>query len=244
MQSYIYGLHSVTSALAKQPHRIKKILLLAGREDKPLQAIIQMAQTHQIAYERVSRKVLDHLTQVALHQGVLAYVQSQPVYRENDLAGLLQQARQPFILLLDGVQDPHNLGACLRSADAAGVDVVIAPRDRSVGLTPTVVKVSSGAALSVPFIQVTNLVRTMKVLKQQGIWLYGAQCDAQQSLFAMDLAGPVGIVLGAEAQGLRQLTKQTCDAVFHLPMAGTVASLNVSVAAGICLYEVVRRRLQ
>ena len=160
-----------------------------------------------------------------------------PVY--TILAGL---EVPPFLLILDGVQDPHNLGACLRTADAAGVHAVIVPRDKACGLTSTVRKVACGAAETVPFVQVTNLTRTLKALQQAGIWIIGTDLDTTQSLYDSDLTGPLALVLGAEGKGLRRLTREACDSLVKLPMQGTVQSLNVSVSAGICLYEALRQR--
>lgn len=163
----------------------------------------------------------------------------------KDLPELLREKTRPcLILVLDGVQDPHNLGACLRSADAAGVDAVIAPIDRSAGLTPVVRKVAAGAADSVPFYQVTNLVRTLEQLKQAGVWVFGATDAADESLYRQDFKGSVAVVMGAEGSGLRRLTTAACDGLFSIPMAGSVSSLNVSVATGVTLFEVVRQRLQ
>ncbi|MCW8882915.1 MAG: 23S rRNA (guanosine(2251)-2'-O)-methyltransferase RlmB, partial [Sedimenticola sp.] len=163
---------------------------------------------------------------------------------ENSLESLLTKLDvPPFLLILDGVQDPHNLGACLRSADATGVHAVIAPKDRSVGLTPTACKVASGAAESIPFYQVTNLARTLKWLQSElGVWLVGTAGEAESSLYAADLKGPLGIVMGGEEKGMRRLTRESCDLLVNLPMVGVVESLNVSVAAGICLFEAVRQR--
>jgi 23S rRNA (guanosine2251-2'-O)-methyltransferase len=168
-----------------------------------------------------------------------------PVARtEHDLHRLLDAAEQPpLLLVLDGVTDPHNLGACLRSADGAGATAVIAPKDKAVGLTPVVVKVASGAAESLPFIQVTNLARTLEALKLRGVWLIGLADSVPTTLFDTELSGPIALVLGSEGSGLRRLTQERCDLLASLPMRGCVESLNVSVAAGICLYEVVRRRL-
>jgi len=201
------------------------------------------AQAGGITVHCVPRAELDALVGGARHQGVVARGTAPPQRSEVDLDAVLAgQTKAAFLLVLDGVQDPHNLGACLRSADAAGVQAVIAPKDRSVSLTPTVRKVASGAAEAVPFIQVTNLARTLRELKQAGIWLVGTAGEAGTSLFEADLAGPLALVMGAEGKGLRRLTRETCDTLVHIPMAGSVASLNVSVATGICLFEAVRQR--
>ena len=177
------------------------------------------------------------------HQGVLAWVRSPKPRLEKDLPDLLQGLdRPPFLLILDGVQDPHNLGACLRTADAAGVHAVIAPKDNAAGLTPTVCKVASGAAETVAYVQVTNLARAMDRLKEQGIWLTGTAGEATTDVYQADLKGPLGLVMGAEGSGLRRLTRERCDHLVRLPMLGRVESLNVSVATGICLYEALRQR--
>ena len=162
---------------------------------------------------------------------------------EDDLFTLLESLHEPpFLLVLDGVQDPHNLGACLRSADAAGVHAVVAPKDRSVSLTETVRKIACGAAENLPFVTVTNLARTLKHLKEAGLWLVGTADESEQSLYDIDLTGPLALVMGAEGKGLRRLTRVTCDFLVHIPMAGTVECLNVSVATGVCLFEAVRQR--
>ena len=179
----------------------------------------------------------------ARHQGVVARCRAVTVWQEDDLDQLLDGLSvPPLLLVLDGVQDPHNLGACLRSADAAGVHAVIAPRDRAVGLTPVVRKVASGAAETVPFIQVTNLARTLRTLKDKGLWTVGADAEGDGDVFSADLRGPTVLVMGAEGQGMRRLTREHCDLLVRIPMQGTVESLNVSVATGICLFEAVRQR--
>ncbi len=186
---------------------------------------------------------MDRLTDEANHQGVVAFCAKTHVYSEAELKQLLQELdKPPFLLVLDGVQDPHNLGACFRSADAAGVHAIIAPKDKSVGITPVVSKVACGAAETVPFVQVTNLARTLEDLKEMGIWIYGAAGEAEKTVYQTDLAGAVAIVLGAEGDGLRRLTRDTCDGLVKIPMLGSVSSLNVSVATGILLFEVVRQR--
>ncbi len=177
------------------------------------------------------------------HQGVVAHLKSERHYTEVDLDDLLKKTDKPaLILILDGVQDPHNLGACLRTADAAGVDALIIPKDRSSPLTPTARKVACGAAETIPVITVSNLARTLDHLKEQGVWLIGAAADASDTVYDIDLTGPVGIVLGAEGHGLRRLTQERCDYLAHVPMTGSVESLNVSVATGIFLFEAVRQR--
>lgn len=238
----VYGIHAVESILKKNPDRVLRLLLTRERGDQKIQALHDLAKKNQIKIEMVERNELDDLSDNENHQGVLAFCQITQNFSEADLEIILEKEEKPFFLILDGVQDPHNLGACLRSADAAGVHAVIAPRDKAVGITPTVSKVASGAAESVPFIQVTNLVRTIKFLQEQGVWVYGAAGEAEKDLFSADLKGRVAIVLGAEGSGLRRLTRENCDVLLKIPMHGTVSSLNVSVATGIFLFEAVRQR--
>jgi 23S rRNA (guanosine2251-2'-O)-methyltransferase len=244
----IFGLHAVESLLQHQPERIMRLCVQQERRnDKKIVALAQIAKQQGLAIEYISRQEIDHLTQAANHQGIVAICAKAHAYAEADLKTLLQQinaANTPaFLLILDGVQDPHNLGACFRSADAAGVHAIIAPKDKSAGITPTVSKVASGAVATIPFIQVTNLVRTLEELKEQGIWIYGAAAEAEQTIYQTDLSGSIALVLGAEGGGLRRLTREHCDGLIKIPMHGSVGSLNVSVATGICLFEVVRQRI-
>ena len=201
-----------------------------------------LAKQNGIKNEPVSRQQLDKLTDNAVHQGVAAECHKAAEYHENDVDKIIDSTAKPLFLILDGIQDPHNLGACLRSADAFGVNAVIVPKDKSVGITPTVSKVASGAAETVPFIAVTNLARTLRNLKESGIWIFGAAGEATQTLYEADLTVPAGLVLGAEGQGMRRLTKEHCDVLLNIPMQGSVSSLNVSVATGIFLFETLRQR--
>lgn len=242
-QELIYGLHAVEAVLQQTPWRIKKLLINQRRHDQRLNQIIKLAQDNNIVIEENEGSTLDKLSENANHQGVIVYCVKQRQLEESDLDNLLEELNHdPFILILDGIQDPHNLGACLRSAGAANVDVVIVPKDRAAGMTPTVRKVASGAAEILPFIQVTNLARVMRQLQERGIWLYGADAEAENTLYEIDLKGSVAIVLGAEGKGLRRLTREHCDRLMKIPMQGNIASLNVSVATGICLFEAVRQR--
>jgi len=242
-QQLIHGIHAVDAALTKHPERVLRICMLDTRDDHRLQKIRTLARKQNIPVDYASKHELDRMARDVPHQGVVAFCEQAKTYSEADLEELLTNLTPPaFLLILDGVQDPHNLGACLRSADAAGVHAVIVPRDKAVGLTGTVSKVASGAAESIPLIQVTNLARTLRFLQEQGIWLFGAAEEAEKNLFAADLKGPVGIVLGAEGAGLRRLTREHCDELLKIPMHGIVSSLNVSVATGIFLFEVVRQR--
>lgn len=239
----IFGMHAVQAALQHEPETIKQIWMEHARRDKRAQMISQLARQHAIPLQRVERQELDELTAGGRHQGIVAEAALQPALNETALKQLLASLEVPaFLLILDGVQDPHNLGACLRTADAAGVHAVIAPRDKACGLTSTVRKVASGAAETVPFVQVTNLVRTIKELQQAGIWVIGTDLNTNESLYTVDLTGPLALILGAEGTGLRRLTREVCDSLVKLPMLGTVQSLNVSVSTGICLYEAVRQR--
>lgn len=241
----VAGLHSVRTALKHGAGALFEVWIEGVRkQDKRVREVIALARECGVPVRYVNRDQLDELTAGANHQGVAASARVPGAQDEKALEALLAGLEvPPFLLILDGVQDPHNLGACLRSADAAGIQAVIAPKDRSVGLTPTACKVASGAAETVPFIQVTNLARTLKGLQSEhGIWLVGTAGEAETALFAADLKGPLGIVMGGEEKGMRRLTREACDLLVKLPMAGTVESLNVSVAAGICLFEAVRQR--
>lgn len=235
----IYGTHAVAALLTQSPSPIK-LLYLQQDILKRLQSLQQLAERQHVAIKLVTKSMLDQLTEQNLHQGVAAQLLS---VQSKTLPEVLDQlAEPPFLLILDEIQDPHNLGACLRSANAAGVHAVIAPKDRAVGMTGVVRKVASGAAEITPFIQVTNLARTLAELKQRGIWVYGAAEEGQQSIYAVDLRGPLALVLGSEGSGLRRLTRDSCDQLIHIPTVGSVSSLNVSVATGICLFEALRQR--
>jgi len=238
---WIYGIHAVAALLERRPERIAELRVQAGRNDQRMQQLIALATSAGIAIEQVDRSRLDEQLD-GRHQGVAARLNAHHEYREADIATLLERSAKPFVLVLDGVTDPHNLGACLRSADAAGVDLVIAPRDKAAGLTPVVRKVACGAAEVIPFVQVTNLARTLRALQDLGVWIVGTAGEADGLLYDQDLTGPVALVLGAEGSGMRRLTREYCDFLVKLPMAGSVSSLNVSVAAGVCLFEVVRQR--
>lgn len=242
MKNFVYGLHAVEALLKKQSSQITRLYVFRERSDVKIQMLVDLAKERHISVEFVTRNELDQMVQHENHQGIVAISEVIKQYTEADLEAILQENEKPFLLILDGVQDPHNLGACLRSADAAGVHAVIAPRDKAVGLTPVVRKVASGAAESVPFIQVTNLARTLDYLKEHGVWLYGAAGEAKTSLYQANLKGAVGIVMGAEGSGLRRLTRDHCDVLLKIPMQGSVSSLNVSVATGVFLFEVVRQR--
>lgn len=241
----VFGLHAVRSTLKYDPGHVVEVWLERDRRDARIQQLAQSLQSLSAPVHRVPRRVLDQLTDGGAHQGVAVAYVGQPPQGEDELRALLAGLEQPpFLLVLDQVQDPHNLGACLRSADAAGVHAVLAPRDNAVGLTPTVHKVASGAAGSMPFFQVTNLARVLRELRAQGVWLVGAAGEGELSIFEADLTGPLGLVMGAEDTGLRRLTRENCDLLVRIPMRGSVESLNVSVATGVLLFEAVRQRLR
>ena len=238
---YIYGFHAVEAALSKPQTNVLKLFYLKGRHDHRLQEILTFVKNNNIAFEPIELRTLEGFVGHVTHQGIAAEIKSAEARTENELYELLDSLKvEPLLLILDGVQDPHNLGACLRTADAVGVHAVIVPKDNAVGLTPAVRKVASGAAETVPFFQVTNLARTMRELKARGIWMIGAASEATDNLFKENLSGPKAIVMGAEGEGLRRLTKENCDHLLYIPMKGNVGSLNVSVATGIFLFEAIR----
>jgi len=237
----IHGFHAVTSRLRQNAGSVKEVYLDATREDRRARELVQAAESRGARVVRVDEKRLDGLTRHARHQGVAAVVDVTPLPGHiEDVLEALQEP--PLLLVLDGVTDPHNLGACLRVADAMGVHAVIAPKDRAVGITPVVSKVASGAAETVPYLSVTNLARSMRELKDRGVWLVGADERAEQDLYHARLTGPLAWVLGGEGEGMRRLTREECDELVRIPMLGSVESLNVSVSAGICLAETRRQR--
>lgn len=241
--SYVYGLHAV-EALLNSPHRKVMVLYVReGRQDERIKTLMDKAKEQAIPIKTMSSELMKKHCPDGNHQGVLAQASALPDYGSKDVERLLETCKKPcLILILDGVTDPHNLGACLRTADGAGVDFVIIPKDKSAKYTPTVSKVACGAAEAIPLVRVTNLARTIALLKTHGVWVYGAAGEATMSLYHLDLNVPTAIVMGAEDKGLRRLTREHCDHLFSFPMAGITSSLNVSVAAGICLYEAVRQR--
>jgi len=239
----VAGINSVRSALKFGADGVAELWLDRNRRDRRLAELVTLARDSGVTVRQTERHELDRAAGGANHQGVLAWVRTPAARGEHDLDAVLDAIEgPPLLLILDGVTDPHNLGACLRSADGAGAHAVIAPKDKAAGLTPVAVKVASGAAESVPFVQVTNLARTLDALKERGIWLIGTADDAPETLFETDLRGPVGLVLGSEGTGMRRLTRERCDLLARVPMRGRAESLNVSVAAGVCLYEALRQR--
>ena len=245
-EEIVFGIHAVNELIKRAPERFIELFLLKGRDDERMKPIVNLARKYGVPAQLVHRKVLDEKSKGEQHQGVIARVQPGKTYSEADLDDIIARAEQkgipPFLLILDGVTDPHNLGACLRNADAAGVQAIVVPKDNAARLTATVRKVAVGAAETVPLVQVTNLARTMKQLQQMGIWIIGTAGETDTCIYDVALSGPMALVMGAEGKGMRRLTRENCDQLVKLPMAGEVSSLNVSVATGICLYEIVRQR--
>lgn len=241
MKKYIVGLHACQAALSHQ--QVIRAYCLIGRNDQKLQEIQQKLKKQDIPCEFVDRNRLDQLASNNNHQGVVLEVEDSVAHSEEDLFTFISLNDLPkIILMLDGVQDPHNLGACLRSADAFGVTAIVAPKDNAVGLTSVVMKVACGAAETVPFIPITNFSRTIKKLQEIGFWVYGLSGAAEKSIYAADLTGNIVIIMGSEGRGMRHLTEQSCDMIYKIPMQGTVESLNVSVATGVVLAEAARQR--
>ena len=240
----IFGLHAAQSALDYSPKKIQQAWVDQKRQDERLQGLIQGLRKTGIAVEKADRKKLDNLSKGSNHQGIILEVEMPAMRSESDLKSVVTAYDGvPFWLVLDHVQDPHNLGACLRTADAVGAQGIIITKDQAVGITPTVCKIASGAAETVPVYEVTNLSRTLDWLKQQNIWVAGAAGEAEKTVYEMDINMPLALVMGAEEKGLRRLTREQCDFLFKIPMAGSVDSLNVSVAAGVLMYEIFRQRL-
>lgn len=241
-RTLIYGIHAVQSVLERYPERIKQVFIQASREDERVMVVVNLAKTHGLSVQQCERATLDTMANKGQHQGVVADVNGASLWQESDLKDVLSGVDKPLVLALDGVTDPHNLGACLRVANGAGVHAVIAPKDNSASLTAVARKVASGAADVTPFIQVSNLSRALQSLKEQGLWVVGLADKEDASLYESDLNAPLVLVMGAEGKGIRRLTREQCDQIASLPMLGNVSSLNVSVAAGVCLYECVRQQ--
>jgi 23S rRNA (guanosine2251-2'-O)-methyltransferase len=239
----MHGIHAVTAAIKHDQASIKNLWADTKSRNKRLLQILSYAKKVGLSIHHAESKQLDQLAATDKHQGIVAECVSSQRYQEADLDQLLTDLEQTALLLvLDGVTDPHNLGACLRTAEAAGVQAVITTKDKAAGLTPVVRKVASGAAEIIPLIQVTNLARTLDTLKDAGIWIIGTSDHATENMYSQDLTGPIAFVMGAEGKGMRRLTEKQCDILANLPMAGEVSSLNISVATGVCLYEAVRQR--
>ncbi|VFP80122.1 23S rRNA (guanosine(2251)-2'-O)-methyltransferase RlmB [Candidatus Erwinia haradaeae] len=242
MNEIVFGIYAVEAIIHSAPHRFKEVWILQGRKDHRLEALIQLLEINKITIYTKTRSRMDQQSEGGAHQGVIAFVRCRRPYQENDLSALLSKINNPFFLILDSITDPHNLGACIRSADAAGVHAVIIPKNRSVQLNSTVRKVASGAAENIPLICVTNLARVMRFLQRENIWIIGTTDKTHQTLYQSNLTGPLSLVMGSEEKGIRRLTHENCNELVHIPMLGGVSSLNVSVATGICLYEAVRQR--
>ncbi|SCC10546.1 23S rRNA (guanosine(2251)-2'-O)-methyltransferase RlmB [Gilliamella intestini] len=248
MSETVYGLHAIEALLARSPERIIEVFIIKGREDKRLLAVVRQLEQLGLPVKMANRQWLDEKSKNGVHQGILAMVTPNRGYQENDIPLLMEQQPNPVILILDGVTDPHNLGACIRTADAAGVDFIIVPKDRSAPLNSTAQKVACGAAESVPVVRVTNLARTMRMLQDEYlVWIVGTAGEADRTLYQTDFyktstQTALALVMGAEGEGMRRLTKEHCDELVSIPMAGIVSSLNVSVATGVCLFEIVRQK--
>jgi len=238
----IYGVHAVLAALTHHPENVLTLYCQDKTDPHRIANILQTAQAAALTIQPMSREKLDKLTQSKHHQGVAAQVRQQSTYDEEAVLSWLATATRPLLLILEGVQDPHNLGACLRSAEALGVDWVILPKVHTAPLNATVSKVACGADQSLPIAMVSNLARFLKQLQQQGVWIIGTALSANKMLDEVDYTGPIAIVMGAEDTGLKRLTQEHCDELVKIPLSGTVESLNVSVATGICLYEIIRQR--
>jgi len=242
-ESWIVGINPVEGALANDPDRVREVLIEQNSKNARVNEIAAQARKLGLPVKPVGKEQLEKLGGEARHQGVIARYETPPLRSENDLPALLDAAGpNALVLVLDGVTDPHNLGACLRVADGAGAHAVIAPKDHAAGINATVAKVASGAAETVPYFMVTNLARTLNELKERSIWCVGTSDDAPGTIYQSDFKRPLALVLGAEGEGMRQLTRKTCDELVSIPMAGAVESLNVSVASGVCLYEAMRQR--
>ncbi|MBP3749212.1 23S rRNA (guanosine(2251)-2'-O)-methyltransferase RlmB [Ruminobacter sp.] len=240
---YVYGVHAVSALIENEPERIIEVYVLKGRDDARLHAVVTALNTLGITVNQVNRKTLDDKVFGGVHQGVVARVKSAKMLGDYELNEFLDKTETPFLLILDNVTDVHNLGACLRSCDGAGVNALITSKDKSASLTAAAKKVACGAAESVPVFYVTNLARTMKELQDRFIRIIGTAGETDKVIYDADLTGPLALVMGAEDTGMRRLTRENCDELVKLPMLGKVTSLNVSVATGVCLYEALRQRM-
>jgi 23S rRNA (guanosine2251-2'-O)-methyltransferase len=240
--SLVYGLHAVRTLLQRSAARVRRLQVDARRDDPRMRELAQLAQQQGVKPERIDARQLSARVGDVAHQGVLAELDPLPPWHEDELVEAVGAATDPLVLVLDGVQDPHNLGACLRTADACGALAVVVPKDRAAGMNATVRKVAAGAAETVPLATVTNLARTLRLLKDAGQWIIGADMQGRELSWQADLTGSKALVMGGEGDGLRELTRKSCDLLVRLPQAGSVESLNVSVACGMLLYEAVRQR--
>jgi 23S rRNA (guanosine2251-2'-O)-methyltransferase len=242
-RNFVYGLHAVNAALDRAPERVLELWIASARDDARIRELRELAARVGVHVHAVTADALAKLVGDVAHQGTAAAMRPLKAWDEHDLAKALDQLTvDPLLLILDGVTDPHNLGACLRTADAAGAHAVVIPKDRSATVDGVVRKVAAGAAEFMPVVSVTNLARILEALKERGIWVVGTDGEAEKMLYAADLKRPLALVLGAEGSGMRRLTKDKCDFLVRIPMAGHTPSLNVSVAAGIALFEALRQR--
>ncbi len=238
----MFGWHAVEAVLKREPERLQQVWIQTGRQDRRVKSVTDALDRLGVSWRIVHRRELDERVS-GVHQGIVAAVSESREWTEDDLLAQLSSSDKPaFLLVLDGVTDPHNLGACMRTADAAGVQAVIVPKDKSATLTPVARKVACGAAETVPLVRVTNLARFLRALQDQGVWLIGTAGEAEADLYQADFKGSVALVMGAEGKGMRRLTREHCDQLIRIPMMGHVDSLNVSVATGVCLYEALRQR--
>lgn len=241
---WVAGINAVASALEHDAEHVREVLIEAGAKNTRLGEIEREARERGIAVRKVNGQALEGAAGGVRHQGVVARYEAAPTVDERDLPELVEAAQgRALLLVLDGITDPHNFGACLRSAAAAGVTAVVVPKDRSAPVNATVRKTSSGAADRIPVVRVTNLARSLRELRDLGVWIYGLAGEAESAIHQQDLAGDIALVLGSEGEGLRRLTREHCDGLVRIPMPGEMESLNVSVAAGVCLFEAVRQRL-
>lgn len=241
---WLLGPNAVEAQLDSDPGRILEVVVEDGRRNPRVEALVMRCRALDLAVQLVSRASLDKRVASDRHQGIAARSRLPDALDETDLLRMIENSAEPaLVLILDGVQDPHNLGACIRTAAAAGALAVVVPKDRAVGLTPTVVRSSAGMASKLPLVRVTNLARALEILKKAGVWIGGAAGEAKESVYAADLTGPIAIVLGSEGEGLRELTRKTCDYLWKIPIAPGVESLNVSVATGVFLFEARRQRM-
>jgi 23S rRNA (guanosine2251-2'-O)-methyltransferase len=239
----LFGIHSIEAALTHDPKNILELYFESDSQNARIKELSDRARDLGLKPHSRPREALDRMTGGARHQGAVARYKAPPPRAESELYELVEkEEKNTLLLVLDGVTDPHNLGACLRSAEAAGVTAVIVPKDKAAGITPTVRRASSGAADRIAFFAVTNLARTLKLLKDRGVWLVGLAGDVEQDFYQLDLKGPMAIVVGSEGEGMRRLTRESCDFVAQIPMRGSVESLNVSVATGVALFEALRQR--
>ncbi|MBQ0748050.1 MAG: 23S rRNA (guanosine(2251)-2'-O)-methyltransferase RlmB [Marinobacter sp.] len=242
-EDFVFGWHAVEAVLKREPGRLQQVWIQTGRQDRRVKTITDSLDELGVKWAVVHRRELDERVG-GVHQGVVAAVTESREWTEDDLLTQLAASdKPPFLLVLDGVTDPHNLGACMRTCDAVGIQAVIVPKDKSASLTAVARKVACGAAETVPFVRVTNLARFLRTLKDQGVWLIGTAGEAEATVYQADFKGPVALVMGAEGTGMRRLTREHCDQLINIPMLGHVDSLNVSVATGVCLYEALRQRL-